>query len=159
MGIMEVKDDLREYGLDNDIIELDIVIGTVTEAANGIGVEEKEIAKTLSFYDENDKTSAIIVVVAGDSKIFAGNFKRYFGFKPRMLSVEDINKFTGHMLGGVCPFGLPQNIKVYLDISLKRFEYVYPACGTNNSFIKISLQNLEKTTKFIEYIDISKDWS
>jgi prolyl-tRNA editing enzyme YbaK/EbsC (Cys-tRNA(Pro) deacylase) len=155
MGIAKVKEHLKKYGLADDVAELPIVSGTVDEAAKAIGIEPKLVAKTLAFYNEKEGgLSTIIVVVAGDTKIFAGNFKRHFGFKPRMLSIEDVNKATGHIVGGVCPFGLSNTAKVYLDVSLKRFESVYPACGTTNSYIKITLKNLELASEFVEYVDV-----
>jgi prolyl-tRNA editing enzyme YbaK/EbsC (Cys-tRNA(Pro) deacylase) len=100
----------------------------------------------------------MLVVTAGDAKIDNSKFKNEFDFKARMLSPEEVLEFTGHAIGGVCPFGLKNNIPVFLDVSLKRFDAVYPACGSSNSAIKLSLSELEEYSKGKKWVDVCKNW-
>ena len=155
MSIDAVKKHFIQYDRDNDILEFEISSATVELAAKALGVTEARIAKTLSF--KNDDT-AILIVTAGDTKIDNKKFKQQFGFKARMLSFEQVLEFTGHEIGGVCPFGLKTNLPIYLDISMKRFESVFPACGSNNSAIELTCEELEEYTRFDSWIDICKNW-
>ena len=153
MSIEKVRKYLKQFNKDNDIQEMDESTATVKLAALALDTEEARIAKSLSFYD-ND--SAMVIVVAGDAKIDNRKFKDYFGFKARMLAPEDTEKFTGHAIGGVCPFALPDNVKVYLDESMKRFETMFPACGSGNSAIELTLEELEQTSKSNTWINVCK---
>lgn len=155
MSVENVRKYLKQFGKDSDIQIMDESTATVELAARALGTEEARIAKSLSFYNGND---AMIIVVAGDAKVDNKKFKEKFGFKARMLAPEDTIKFTGHAIGGVCPFALPNNVTVYLDESMKRFETMFPACGSGNSAIELTLDELEKTSSFKEWIDVCKNW-
>lgn len=155
MSIEKVREYLKQFNKDNDILEMDESTATVELAANTLGTEEARIAKSLSFYSGE---GAMVIVVAGDAKIDNRKFKDYFGFKAKMLSPGDTVKFTGHAIGGVCPFALRENVKVYLDESMKRFETMFPACGTGNSAIELTLDELEETSGSREWIDVCKNW-
>jgi prolyl-tRNA editing enzyme YbaK/EbsC (Cys-tRNA(Pro) deacylase) len=153
MGFIDAKEHLRKFDKEKDIIEFETSTATVLEAANALNIEPARIAKTLSFrYDD----SCILVVMAGDARVDNVKFKNYFNIKARMLTAEEVFNFTGHQVGGVCPFGLKENIDIYFDESLKRFKTVYPACGNSNSCIELSLSDLEKITNPVDWIDISK---
>ncbi|WP_313339779.1 YbaK/EbsC family protein [Sedimentibacter sp.] len=155
MSIEKVREYLKQFGKDQDILVMDESTATVELAARTLGTEEARIAKSLSFYNGDD---AMIIVVAGDAKIDNKKFKEYFGFKARMLVPEDTVKFTGHAIGGVCPFALTENVTVYLDDSMKRFETMFPACGSGNSAIELTLNELEKISKSQKWIDVCKNW-
>ena len=153
MSIISVKEQLKKYDKEKDIIEFNVSTATVFEAAEALKIESSRIAKTLSFKYED---SCILVVMAGDARVDNSKFKKYFNIKARMLNPDEVLKYTGHQVGGVCPFGLKEKIKVYLDESMKRFETVYPACGSSNSCIELSLDDLERITEPIDWIDITK---
>jgi prolyl-tRNA editing enzyme YbaK/EbsC (Cys-tRNA(Pro) deacylase) len=155
MSVEKLRDYLKQFNKENDIKEMDESTATVELAALALDTEEARIAKSLSFYNGD---GAMVIVVAGDAKIDNRKFKDYFGFKARMLSPEDTKKFTGHEVGGVCPFALPDNVKVYLDVSMKRFETMFPACGSGNSAIELTLDELEETSKSNTWIDVCKNW-
>ena len=155
MSVEKVRDYLKQFNKGNDLLEMDESTATVELAALALDTEEARIAKSLSFYDGD---GAMVIVTAGDAKIDNRKFKDYFGFKARMLAPEDTEKFTGHAIGGVCPFALPENVKVYLDESMKRFETMFPACGTGNSAIELTLEELEQTSQSNTWIDVCKNW-
>ena len=155
MSIEKVRNYLKQFNKDNDIQEMDESTATVELAAIALGTEEARIAKSLSFYNGD---GAMVIVVAGDAKIDNRKFKDYFGFKAKMLSPDDTEKFTGHVIGGVCPFALSQNVKVYLDESMKRFETMFPACGSGNSAIELTISELEETSKCNTWINVCKGW-
>jgi prolyl-tRNA editing enzyme YbaK/EbsC (Cys-tRNA(Pro) deacylase) len=155
MSIEKVREFLKQYGKDKDILEMDESTATVALAARALGTEEARIAKSLGFYNGDE---AMIVVVAGDAKVDNKKYKDTFGFKARMLAPEDTVKFTGHAIGGVCPFALPDNVTVYLDDSMKRFKTMFPACGSSNSAIELTLDELEKMSKGIKWVDVCKNW-
>lgn len=155
MSIEKVRNYLKQFNKDNDIQEMDESTATVELAAIALGTEEARIAKSLSFYNGD---GAMVIVVAGDAKIDNRKFKNYFGFKAKMLSPDDTEKFTGHVIGGVCPFALSENVKIYLDESMKRFETMFPACGSGNSAIELTISELEETSKCNAWIDVCKNW-
>ena len=155
MSIERVKEYLKQYNKDQYVLEMGQSTATVQLAAIALGTEEARIAKSLSFYDGD---GAMIIVVAGDAKVDNKKFKNEFNFKPRMLAPEDTVNFTGHEIGGVCPFALPENVKVYLDISMKRFTTMFPACGSSNSAIELTLDELERISKSCKWVDVCKDW-
>jgi prolyl-tRNA editing enzyme YbaK/EbsC (Cys-tRNA(Pro) deacylase) len=155
MAIDKVREYLKQYGRDTDILEFDTSSATVEMASNALGVEPGRIAKTLSFKTEE---GAILIVAAGDAKIDNSKYKAEFGVKAKMLTPEEALEFTGHAVGGVCPFGLAKALPVYLDISMKRFATVYPACGSSNSAIKLTCDELERLAKCTKWVDVSKDW-
>ncbi len=153
MSITSVKEHLKKYNLDNQIITMNESTATVKEAAISLKCEEKEIAKTLSF---KTKTDIILIVMAGDVKIDNSKYREKFHEKAKMLSSEEVEIETGHPVGGVCPFGINKDVKLYLDKSLKRFKYIYPACGSPHNAIKISIDKLEEVTNYPEWIDVCK---
>lgn len=156
MSVESVQKHLKQWGRDGDIIKLDTLIATVETAAKALGVEPCRIAKTLSFRDNG---SALLVVAAGDARVDNTKFKVEFSIKARMLSSEEVLAFTGHAVGGVCPLGLYQDIPVFFDISLRRFDYVYPACGSNNTAIKLTPEELYEYSDGKKWVDVCKDWN
>ncbi len=145
MSIEKVKAFFAALGRENEVLEFAVSSATVELAAVAVGVEPGMIAKTLSFSDNAE--GCMLIVAAGDAKIDNRKFKDTFGFKAKMLSHEDALRFTGHAVGGVCPFALPEGVKVYCDSSLWRFEHVYPACGSSNSAIKLTPDELTELSK------------
>ena len=155
MAIEVVRESLKKWNVDQRIKEFEISSATVELAAVALGCEPKRIAKTLSFLVGEQ---AILIVTAGDAKIDNAKYKAQFQTKARMLAPEEVVKLVGHAIGGVCPFGINEGVTVYLDQSLKRFDTVFPACGSSNSAIELTLQELEKVSKSKEWIDVSKNW-
>ena len=155
MAIEAVKAYFKQFGREESVIEHEQSTATVQEAADALGVHPARIAKTLSF-KVNDE--AILIVAAGDAKIDNSKFKGQFGVKAKMLTPEEVLAATGHAVGGVCPFGLTSDVAVYLDHSLKRFHTVFPACGSSNSSIELTLEELEKFSNANSWIEVSKDW-
>jgi prolyl-tRNA editing enzyme YbaK/EbsC (Cys-tRNA(Pro) deacylase) len=156
MSIEKVKDYLKQWELDDRVLEFPVSSATVELASQAVGVIPARIAKTLSFKSGN---SCILVVTAGDTKIDNPKFKAQFGMKAKMLNLEEVVEFTGHPVGGVCPFALKDpEIKVYTDISLKRFTTIFPACGTSNSAIEMDCDTLYKCSQSQAWIDVCKGW-
>lgn len=153
MALDKVKKYFKEYGVDNRIIELTESSATVSLAAQALNTEENRIAKTLSFI-VNDKP--ILIVTAGDMKIDNSKYKSYFNTKAHMIPKENVEKLIGHSVGGVCPFAINDGVDVYLDLSLKRFETIFPACGSSNSAIELTIEELEKYSNYKEWIDVCK---
>ena len=153
MSLVRAKEYLKKYGLENKIMEFDVSSATVKEAAKAINCKEGEIVKTLSFI-VND--IPILIAVAGDSKIDNSKFKAEFKTKAKMIPFDNVEELIGHGVGGVCPFGINENIEIYLDNSLKRFSIVYPACGSSNSAVKLTLDELEKASNCNKWIDVCK---
>ena len=153
MSLVNAKEYLEKYGLENRIMEFDVSSATVKEAAKAINCKEGEIVKTLSFI-VNDMP--ILIAVAGDSKIDNSKFKAEFKTKAKMIPFDNVEELIGHGVGGVCPFGINENIEIYLDNSLKRFSIVYPACGSSNSAVKLTLDELEKASNCNKWIDVCK---
>jgi prolyl-tRNA editing enzyme YbaK/EbsC (Cys-tRNA(Pro) deacylase) len=155
MSIEKVRAYLAPMGFADRIQELDQSSATVELAARALGTEEARIAKTMSFYGTEEET-AILVVVAGDQKVNSGKFKRAFGMKARMLSGADVERLTGHAPGGVCPFANPSECSVYLDVSLQRFETVFPAAGSANSAVEMTCAELERASNAKGWVDLCK---
>lgn len=153
MSIEKVREYLKKFGLDNKIMEFDVSSATVKEAAIALNCKEQEIAKTLSFI-VNDRP--VLIVTAGDSKVDNSKFKTKFNVKAKMIPFDDVERLVGYAVGGVCPFGVNEDVDVFLDESLKRFDTVYPACGSSNSAIKLSIEELEKVSNYKEWIDVCK---
>ena len=153
MSLLKAKEVLQKYGLEDRIMEFDVLSSTVKEASKAINCKEEEIAKTLSFIVED---KPILIVVAGDSKINNSKFKTEFKTKAKMIPIDNVEEIIGHAVGGVCPFGVNKNVDVYLDDSLKRFEIIYPACGSSNSAVKLTLDELEKTSNYKKWVDVCK---
>ncbi|MCP1144362.1 YbaK/EbsC family protein [Lysinibacillus endophyticus] len=156
MSIASVKEHFKKYNREQDILEFNQSSATVDQAANALNVIPAKIAKTLSFKDKEG--NAFLVVTAGDSKIDNKKFKEQFGTKPKMLSAEEVVEQTGHIIGGVCPFGLANPLDIFLDVSMKRFETVYPACGSANSAIELTCAELLEYSGANAWVDVSKDW-
>lgn len=155
MSIQIVKEYLTQFHKEQDIIELTTSSATVALAAQALGIEEARIAKTLSFWVEDH---AIVVVCAGDCKIDNHTYKETFKVKAKMLKAEEVELYTNHTIGGVCPFGIPAATKIYLDESLKRFKTVYPACGSDNSAICLTISELENMIPYVSWVDVCKGW-
>ena len=153
MSLETAKEHLKKYKMDNRIMIFDSSSATVKEAAEAIHCEEKEIAKTMSFLVDDQP---IVIVLAGDVKIDNAKYKQEFHKKAKMVPSTDLEEIIGHEMGGVGPFGLKENVKVYLDESIKRFQYVYPACGSHNSAIKVTIKELEEITNYEKWVDVAK---
>lgn len=153
MSLDRAKEYLKQFGLDSRVQELDLSSATVELAAKALGTAEERIAKTLSFQAED---RAILIVCAGDAKIDNKKYKGEFGCKARMIPFEEVEAKIGHPAGGVCPFGINEGVEVYLDESLKRFETVFPACGTSNSAIELSIEELERAAGAKQWLDVCK---
>ncbi|RKX94848.1 MAG: YbaK/EbsC family protein [Spirochaetes bacterium] len=153
MVLEHVKAHFKQWNIDDRIMELEATTATVADAAAAHGVEAGQIGKTLSFKIDDEP---ILIVVAGDAKIANTKYKARFAKKAKMLTPDEVLTYTGHPVGGVCPFGLPRNLSVYLNISLKRFEDVIPAAGSHNSSIRLSLEELEQYSDFRGWIDVCK---
>ena len=154
-GIEKVKQYLAQYGAADRVRELGQSSATVELAAQALCCELARIAKTLSFEAEG---GCILIVTAGDAKIDNAKYKRKFQKKARMLSPEAALEQTGYAVGGVCPFGVPEGVPVYLDISLRRFDTIFPACGSANSAIELSCEELYEYAGAAEWIDVCKGW-
>ena len=156
MAIDKVKEYFRQYNMEDKIQEFKVSSATVELAAQALGCEPKRIAKSLSFLVDDQ---AILIVTAGDAKIDNPKYKAMFSCKAKMLSYEQVEEYIGHAVGGVCPFAIPDSVTVYLDESLKRFETVFPACGSSNSAIELTIPELEKYSGFTGWVDVCKDWA
>lgn len=153
MAIEKVRVHLKKWNKDRDILEFDASSATVELAAQALNCEPQRIAKTLSFKIDEQ---CIVIVAAGDVKIDNPKYKAYFNAKAKMLAPDEVETLVGHAIGGVCPFGINEGVEVYLDESLKRFETVFPACGSGNSAIELRLEELEKYSGFKAWIDVCK---
>ena len=155
MSIEKVRSYFQTLGIADRIREFDVSSATVDLAAQAVGVEGKRIAKTLSFL-VGDR--CILIVAAGDARIDNKKYKARFGTKAKMLAHDDVPEYIGHAVGGVCPFAVKDGVQVYLDESLKRFETVFPAAGSANSAIELTIPELEQYSKFDGWVDVCKDW-
>lgn len=155
MAIERVKEYFKQYGMEGKIQEFSVSSATVELAAAALCCEPERIAKTLSFMVGDH---AVLVVAAGDTKISNPKFKAQFGTKAKMLSPEEVEKLVGHGVGGVCPFAVNQGVAVYLDLSLKRFDTVFPACGSGNSAIELTIPELEKYSGYADWVDVCKGY-
>jgi len=153
MAVDQVRAYFKQFNREQDVIEMEASTATVPDAANALGVIPARIAKSISL---RNAETAMIVVASGDMKLDNGKFKNRFGFKARMLAAEEALRFTGHAPGGVCPFALPEGIDVYLDVSLRRFQTIFPACGSANSLIELTPEELAAYSKSLEWVDVCK---
>lgn len=154
MSIERARAHLKKYGLDGRVRELELSSATVELAANALGVEGARIAKTLSYMVDG---APILIVAAGDIRVDNRKFKDAFHTKAKMLTPEQAAELVGHAVGGVCPFGVNEDVKVYLDESLKRFETVYPAAGSGNSAIELTIPELERASECTGWVSVAKD--
>ena len=155
MAIERVRAYFAQFGMEGRILEFDVSSATVELAAVAVGCEGKRIAKTMSFL-VNDEP--ILIVTAGDAKIANPKFKGTFHVKAKMIPYEQVEALIGHGVGGVCPFAIQAGVKVYLDVSLKRFQTVFPAAGSENSAIELTMDELEQYANAIGWVDVCKDW-
>ena len=153
MSYENVKHYFDQIGMGQRVMNLRQSSATVEEPAEAIGCQPCQIAKTMSFL-VNDKP--ILIVTAGDTKVDNKKFKEVFHQKAKMIPYEEVEKLIGHNVGGVCPFGINENVTVYLDNSLKKFDTIYPACGESNTAIKLTIEELEKTSNYKKWIDVCK---
>ena len=153
MSIEKVREYFRSVGIEDRIRELDESSATVELAAAALGCEGARIAKSLSFKVGG---APVIVVCAGDVKIDNAKFKGYFNEKAKMLSPDEVTELIGHAVGGVCPFAVNDGVRVYLDESMKRFDTVFPACGSSNSAIELTVDELRKYSDAEAWIDVCK---
>lgn len=153
MAFDKAKEYLKQFGLDNRVKEFEVSSATVELAAQAVGCEPERIAKTLSFQVGED---SVLIVAAGDARIDNSKYKAQFHTKAKMLAFEEVEARIGHAVGGVCPFGVNEGVKVYLDTSLKRFEVVYPACGSSNSAVELTIAELEQASGYDSWIDVCK---
>ena len=153
MAIEKVKAFFAQYGMEGRVREFDVSSATVELAAQALSCEPARIAKTLSFMVDGH---AILIVAAGDVKIDNHKYKEQFHTKAKMLTPEEAETLVGHAVGGVCPFAVNEGVAVYLDESLKRFETVFPACGSSNSAIELTITELEKYAQPVQWVDVCK---
>lgn len=153
MAIEKVRKYFKNFGIEDRIQEFSVSSATVELAAQALGVEGARIAKSMSFKVGDN---AILVVAAGDVKIDNRKFKDSFNTKAKMLSFDEVEEYIGHAVGGVCPFAVNEGVETYLDESLKRFETVFPACGSSNSAIELTIAELEKYSCFKGWVDVCK---
>lgn len=153
MSIEKVRNYFKENGIADRIQEFEVSSATVALAAKALHCEESRIAKTLSFHIGE---KVVLIVTAGDVKIDNAKYKAQFGTKAKMLSYDEAETLIGHAIGGVCPFAVNNGVETYLDVSLKRFDTVFPACGSSNSAIELSLNELEKYSECKMWIDVCK---
>ena len=155
MAIEKVRKYFEQYGMEEKILEFDTSSATVELAAMAVGCEPKRIAKTMSFLVTNNP---ILIVLAGDAKVSNPKYKEAFQTKAKMIPAEQVEDLIGHNIGGVCPFAIREGVTVYLDVSLKRFDTVFPAAGSENSAIELTLEELMRYSNAVDWVDVSKDW-
>lgn len=155
MSIERVYDFFKQRGMESRILEFDTSSATVELAAQAAGCIPARIAKTLSF---SLPETCILIVAAGDARIDNAKYKMQFGVKAKMLEYETVEEKIGHAVGGVCPFAIHPEVKVYLDESLKRFETVFPAAGSANSAIELTCAELEEISGAQAWVDVCKAW-
>ncbi len=155
MSIERVREYFRKFDMEQRILEFPVSSATVELAAQAVGCEPARIAKTLSFLVDGQ---AVLIVAAGDAKVDNSRYKGFFHTKARMLAPEQVTELIGHAIGGVCPFGVKEGVRVFLDESLKRFEAVYPAAGSSNSAIEMTMEELERYSGAEAWVNLCKGW-
>lgn len=153
MSVEKGREYFRQFGIEDRVQEFEVSSATVELAAQALGVEGARIAKTLSFMVGEQP---VLILMAGDVKVDNPKYKAVFHTKAKMMTPEQLEEYVGHQIGGVCPFGIKDGVDVYLDESLKRFNTVFPACGSSNSAIELTIPQLEEFSNFKEWIDVSK---
>ena len=153
MSIEKGRAYFRQFGMEDRIREFAVSSATVDLAAQALGVEGARIAKSMSFKVGDN---AILIIAAGDVKIDNRKYKDTFHVKAKMLSFDEVEPLIGHAVGGVCPFAVNEGVEVYLDESLKRFETVFPACGSGNSAIELTIPEMEKYSGYQKWVDVCK---
>jgi len=156
MAIDKVREYMKQFNMEDKVLEFPVSSATVELAAEAVGVIPARICKTLSF---KSPEGCILIETAGDTKIDNSKFKGFFGFKAKMLTPEEVLEYTGHEIGGVCAFAIERDdVKIYTDISMKRFDTVFPACGSSNSAIELTCDEIFAISKALEWVDVCKDW-
>ena len=155
MAIERVREYLKQWNAQERIQEFEVSSATVELAAQALHCEGKRIAKTLSFFQGEE---CVLIVAAGDAKGDNAKYKARFGVKAKMIPAEQVEEKIGHAVGGVCPFAVNAGVRIYLDESLKRFDTVFPACGSGNSAIELTMQELEEYSGTREWVDVCKGW-
>lgn len=155
MAIERVREYLKQWNAQERIQEFEVSSATVELAAQALHCEGKRIAKTLSFFQGEE---CVLIVAAGDAKVDNAKYKARFGIKAKMIPAEQVEEKIGHAVGGVCPFAVNAGVKIYLDESLKRFDTVFPACGSGNSAIEVTMEELEEYSGTREWVDVCKGW-
>ena len=155
VAIERAKAYLKQFGADEKVLEFQVSSATVELAAQALGCEPERIAKSLTFSGEHP----IMIVAAGDAKVDNKKFKEQFPMKAKMLGFDEVEALIGHAVGGVCPFGVEKDVEVYLDVSLKRFQTVFPAAGSANSAIELTIEELEKYSGYKQWVDVCKGWN
>lgn len=156
MSLEKVISYFKQYGMEDRIIEVTGSSATVELAAKALQCEPQRIAKTLSFQIDD---RVLVIVTAGDAKIDNRRYKEQFGVKAKMVDANQVEGLIGHAIGGVCPFAVNKDVEVYLDVSLQRFITVFPACGSTNSAIELTIKELEKHSKYLNWIDVCKGYA
>ncbi len=155
MAIERVREYLKQWNAQERIQEFEVSSATVELAAQALHCEGKRIAKTLSFFQGEE---CVLIVAAGDAKVDNAKYKARFGVKAKMIPAEQVEEKIGHAVGGVCPFAVNAGVRIYLDESLKRFDTVFPACGSGNSAIEVTMEELEEYSGTREWVDVCKGW-
>jgi len=158
MSVQTVIEYLNQFGAGDRVRQFEVSSATVELAALALGVAPQRIVKTLSFRDA-ESGNALLIAAAGDARIDNNKFKSGFGFKARMLTPEEAFNLTGHAIGGVCPFALPATARLVVDVSVQRFDLVYPAAGSPNSAVGMTPDELFAFSRAVEWVDVCKDWS
>ena len=156
MSIDKVKAYFAQHGMEDRVVEFDVSSATVELAAVAVGCEPCRIAKSLTFKADD---GAVLIVAAGDARVDNKKFKARFAQKAKMLTPQEAVELVGHAVGGVCPFAVNAGVKVYLDESLRRFDTVFPACGSANSAIELTIAELEMHAASLCWVDVCKDWA
>lgn len=154
MSVEKAKEHLEKFGFAGRVREFEQSSATVELAAEALGCEPALIAKSLTFSVNGEP---VMILAAGDTKIDNPKYKARFGTKAKMLSAEEVDRLIGHAVGGVCPFGINDGVRVFLDVSLKRFERVFPACGGGNTAVELSIEELEQCSGYEDWIDVCKE--
>lgn len=154
MAVEKVKEYFKQFGMEDRVIELDTSSATVELAANALGCREKEIAKTMAFITPD---GPIVILTAGDARIDNSKYKQTFHCKAKMIKGSELENQIGHSQGGVCPFAVNEDVKVYLDDSLKQLDRVYPAAGSSNSAVRLNLSELEQYSNYEKWVHVTKE--
>ena len=155
MAIEKVREYMKQWNAQDRILEFCVSSATVELAAKALGCEEARIAKTLSF---DQKGENVLIVAAGDARVDNAAYKARFGLKAKMIPPQEVEERIGHATGGVCPFAVNPDVKIYLDQSLKRFTTVFPACGSSNSAMELTMEELEKYSRASDWVDVCRGW-
>lgn len=155
MAIEKARKHLEKWDMDKNVMEFEVSSATVELAAQALECEPARIAKTLSF---RSGEGCMLIVCAGDAKVDNAKYRKQFEMKAKMLSADEVADMVGHEVGGVCPFGVNEGVPIYLDESLKRFKTVFPACGSSNSAIEVTVPELEQMSHSLGWVDVCKGW-